>query len=233
MAILRSPFAHARIRAVDLAGARRAPGVIDAFSGADLDRPLPAIPFRLAGLAGLDRFLQTPIATEKARFAGEPVAVVVAADRYAAEDALAAIEVDYEPLPPVADPETAAEAPSLVHEAAGSNVAIRYTVGRGDADAAFAAAPYRRRERFRSHRQTALPLETRGLVADFSGGRSLRLWGAAKVTHFNKRVLAGAFALPEPAVELIASSTPRTTWRRSRAAGRGGRSSGSRTARSI
>lgn len=203
MAILRSPFAHARIRSVDLAAARAAPGVIDAFHGADLDLPLPEIPFRLAGLSGLDRFLQQPIATDKVRFSGEPVAVVVADDRYAAEDALAAIEVDYDPLPPVADPETAAESDTLVHEEAGENVAMRYTVGRGDADAVFAAAPYRRGERFRTHRQTALPLETRGLVGDFSDGETLRLWGAAKVTHFNKRVLARAFGLPEAAVELI------------------------------
>ncbi len=203
MAILRSPFAHARIRSVDLGAARAAPGAIDAFCGADLDRPLPQIPFRLAGLSGFDRFLQQPIATSKARFAGEPVAVVVASDRYAAEDALAAIEVDYDPLPPVVDPETAAEAETLVHEDAGDNVAIRYTVGRGDAEVAFAAAPYRRKERFRTHRQTALPLETRGLIADFSDGESLRLWGAAKVTYFNKQALVRAFGLPEAAVELI------------------------------
>ena len=203
MAILRSPFAHARIGSVDLAGARAAPGAIDAFCGADLERPLPQIPFRLAGLSGFDRFLQQPIATDKARYAGEPVAVVVASDRYAAEDALAAIEVDYDPLPAVADPETAAESGTLVHDEAGENVAIRYAVGRGDVEAAFAAAPYRRRERFRTHRQTALPLETRGLVADFSDGESLRLWGAAKVTHFNKRVLVRAFGLPDAAVELI------------------------------
>ena len=203
MAILRSPFAHARIRSVELAPARAAPGVIDAFCGADLDRPLPEIPFRLAGLSGFDRFLQQPIATAKARFAGEPVAAVVASDRYAAEDALAAIEVDYDPLPPVADPETAAKSDTLVHDEAGDNVAIRYTVGRGDADAAFAAAPYRRRERFRTHRQTGLPLETRGLVADFSDGETLKLWGAAKVTYFNKRALVRAFGLPEASVELI------------------------------
>ena len=203
MAILRSPFAHARIRSVDLAGARAAPGAIDAFCDADLERPLPQIPFRLAGLSGFDRFLQEPIATDKVRYAGEPVAVVVASDRYAAEDALGAIEVDYDPLPAVADPETAAESGTLVHDEAGENVAIRYAVGRGDVETAFAAAPYRRRERFRTHRQTALPLETRGLVADFSDGETLRLWGAAKVTHFNKRVLVRAFGLPEAAVELI------------------------------
>ena len=203
MAILRSPFAHARIGSVDLAGARAAPGAIDAFCGADLERPLPQIPFRLAGLSGFDRFLQQPIAMDKVRYAGEPVAVVVASDRYAAEDALGAIEVDYDPLPAVADPETAAESGTLVHDEAGENVAIRYAVERGDVEAAFAAAPYRRRERFRTHRQTALPLETRGLVADFSDGETLRLWGAAKVTHFNKRVLVRAFGLPDAAVELI------------------------------
>ena len=203
MAILRSPFAHARIRSADLAGARSRPGVVDAFSGADLALPLPSIPVRIAGLAGFERFLQRPLATDKARFAGEPVAAIVAADRYAAEDALAAIDIDYEPLPAVADPGTAAASPTLVHEEAGENLAIRYTVGRGEVETAFAAAPYRRRERFRTNRQTALPLETRGLVADFSDGRTLRLWGAAKVTHFNRRALARAFGLQEVAVELI------------------------------
>ncbi len=203
LAILRSPFAHARIRSVDLAGVRARPGVVDAFSGADLASPLPAIPVRIAGLAGFERFLQRPLATDKARFAGEPVAAIVAADRYAAEDALAAVEIDYDPLPAVVDPGTAAASATLVHEEAGENLAIRYAVGRGDVDAAFAAASYRRCERFRTHRQTALPLETRGLVADFSDGGALRLWGAAKVTHFNRRALARAFGLQEAAVELI------------------------------
>ena len=233
MAILRSPFAHARIRSVDLGSALAAPGVIDAFRGADLDRPLPEIPFRLAGLSGFDRFLQQPIATDKARFAGEPVAVVVASGRYAAEDALAAIEVDYEPLQPVAEPEAAAGCDTLVHEGAGDNVAIRYTVGRGDADAAFAAAPYRRSERFRTHRQTALPLETRGLVADFGDGENPEALGCGQGHAFQQagarpglRPARGG-GRADPASMLAAasgcaaSSTPRTTWSLSPAAARG------------
>ena len=101
MAILRSPHAHARIRSVDLSAARAFPGVIDAFSAGDLDGDLPLIPLRLTPFEGFERFLQAPIAAEKVRFVGEPVAVVVANSRAVAEDALARIEVDYDILPPV------------------------------------------------------------------------------------------------------------------------------------
>ena len=203
MAILRSPFAHARIEAVDLAAARAAPGVIDAFSAADLERPLPEIPVRLAAMPEFAGFLQPPIASGKVRFAGEPVAVVVASDRYRAEDALERIAVDYTPLPAVAAPGDGASGPPI-HERAGRNAAVRYSVGRGDADRALARAPYRRRESFRIRRQAPSPMETRGLAAAFApGGSGLRLWGAAKIAHYNRGVLAEAFGLPPEAVELI------------------------------
>ena len=204
MAILRSPLAHARIAAVDLAAARAAPGVLDVFCAADLDPPLPEIPVRLVAMPEFARFLQPPLAIEKVRFVGEPVAVAVAVDRYRAEDALALIAVEYEPLPVVAGLEEAAAARTLVHERAGENFAVRYRAGRGDADAAFADAAYRRRETFRTHRQAPSPLETRGLAADFDPGRGgLTLWGAAKIAHYNRDVLAAAFGLARDAVELI------------------------------
>ncbi len=204
MAILRSPLAHARITAIDLAAARAAPGVLDVFCAADLDRPIPEIPVRLVAMPEFARFLQPPLAVEKVRFVGEPVAVVVATDRYRAEDALALIAVEYAALPVIAGPEEAAAARSLVHERAGENFAIRYEVGRGDANAAFAGAAYRRTETFRTHRQAASPVETRGLVADFDpGGGGLKLWGAAKTTYYNRGVLAAAFGLARDAVELI------------------------------
>ena len=204
MAILRSPLAHARITGIDLTAARAASGVIDAFCAADCDAPLPEIPVRLAAMPEFARFLQPPIAADKVRFVGEPVCVVVAADRYAAEDALALIAVDYAPLPVVAGPQDAAAGQSLVHEAAGENIAVRYDVGRGDVGAAFAQAAYRRTETFRTHRQAPSPMETRGLVADFDRDRDgFRLWGAAKITHYNRRALAEAFGLALGSVELI------------------------------
>lgn len=204
MAILRSPYAHARIRSVDLAAVRAFPGVIDAFSAADLDAELPLIPLRLAPFKGFERFLQRPIATDKVRYVGEPVVVVVAENRYVAEDALELAEIDFEPLPAVTGLDQAAAGGTLVHEEAGENFGTRYTVGRGDIDAAFAAAAYTRKERFRTNRHAACPLETRGLIAEFDPAKPLlRLHGATKVTFFNRRHLAAAFELPEAAIELI------------------------------
>ena len=204
MAVLRSPHAHARIRAVDLAAARALPGVIDAFSAADLGSDLPLIPLRLAPFKGFERFLQRPIAVDKVRYVGEPVAVIVADDRYIAEDALDLVEIDFEPLPAVTGMDQAAAGDVLIHDDAGENIGTRYTVGRGDADPVFASAPYTRRERFVTNRHAACPMETRGLIAEFDPDTPLlRLHGAAKVTYFNRRHLATAFGLPESAVELI------------------------------
>ncbi len=193
MAVLRSPLAHARIDAVDLSAVREAAGVLDAFSAADLDTPLPEIPVRLAAMPEFAAFLQPPLARDRVRFVGEPVAVVAAVDRYRAEDALSLADVRYRPLPVSATPE----------DAAGANMVVRYEVGRGDTAPVFAEAAYRRREVFRTHRQAPSPLETRGLVAAFDGAGGLRLWGAAKVTHYNRGVLAAAFGLPPDRVELI------------------------------
>lgn len=204
MAILRSPHAHARIRGIDLAAARALPGVTDVFAASDIDMEMPEIPLRLAPFEGFERFLQRPIAGDKVRYVGEPVAVVVAADRYAAEDALELIEVDFEPLPAVTTVDQAVAGETLIHEAAGENMGTRYTVSRGDTDAAFADAPYTRRERFVTNRHGAVPMETRGLIAEFEPDTPLlRLHGATKVNFFNRRHLAAAFGLEETSVELI------------------------------
>ncbi|MGB0629658.1 MAG: xanthine dehydrogenase family protein molybdopterin-binding subunit [Alphaproteobacteria bacterium] len=204
MAILRSPHAHARIRTVDLDAARALDGVIDAFCAADLEPGLPVIPLRLAPFDGFERFLQRPIAVDKVRYVGEPVAVVVAGDRYIAEDALELIEVEFEPLPAITTVDQAAAANTLIHEVAGENMGTRYNVARGDADAAFDGAAYTRRERFVTNRHGAVPMETRGLIAEFDPDKPLlRLRGATKVNFFNRRHLAEAFGLPETSVELI------------------------------
>jgi carbon-monoxide dehydrogenase large subunit len=203
-AVLRSPHPHARIGAIDTAAALAAPGVLDVIAFADLDGHARPMPIRLGPMPGFERFLQQPLAGDRVRYVGEPVALVVAETRYLAEDALGLVAVDYGMLEAVADFDAALAGRSIVHEAAGTNLATRYTVRRGDADAAFARADYVRRERFYCHRQTAAPLETRGLVAD--AGREtgkLRLFGATKVNYFNRRNLAAYFAMAEEDVELI------------------------------
>ena len=204
MAVFRSPLAHARILSVDLTAVRALPGVHDAFSAADLDMALPEIPIRLAALDGFERYLQQPLAVDKVRYAGEPVAVIIADNRYIAEDALELIEAEFDPLDAVVELEAAQSGAPVIHDDAGTNTAADYHVARGDVDDAFARADYRRREVLRTQRHVPLPLETRGLIADYDAGAGrLRVWGATKVTYFNRRHLAEAFGLSETAIELI------------------------------
>ena len=203
-AVLRSPHPHARIRNIHVGPARAAAGVLDVVTARDLDGKAQPMPIRLGPMPGFERFLQAPFATDKVRYVGEPVALVVAETRYLAEDALALIEIDWEPLEPVADFAAAAANRSIVHEAAATNIATHYRVARGDADAAFARADYTRRETFYCHRQTASPLETRGMIATFDDSAgTLRIWGATKVTFYNRRNIAAYFGLAEDRVELI------------------------------
>ncbi|MGE3933570.1 MAG: xanthine dehydrogenase family protein molybdopterin-binding subunit, partial [Rhodospirillaceae bacterium] len=204
LAILRSPHAHARVRGVDLAAARAMAGVADAFAFADIAAYAKPIPVRLAPLPGVERFQQRPLADDVVRYAGEPVAVVVADDRYRAEDALAAIAVDYDVLPPVVTVAAALDGATLINDAAGDNVGFRYAVGRGDADAAFARADYTRRARFHAHRHAAVPLETRGLAASFdrAAGR-LTVWGGTKVNFFNRAALAVFLDMAEDRIEIV------------------------------
>jgi carbon-monoxide dehydrogenase large subunit len=202
--VVRSAFAHARVTRVDTAAALRAPGVLAVLTSADLGAVGTPIPIRLAPLPGFDRYLQWPLARDRVRYAGEPVALVVAEDRYAAEDAAARVVVDYDALDAVVDPRDAAADRVLVHEASGTNVATAYRVSRGDPDAAFASAPYTRRETFRCQRHSGVPLETRGLVArwDAASGK-LTVLGATKVTFFNRRALARMLGLPEASIDMV------------------------------
>src|SRR3954452_17556817 len=122
-AVLRSPHAHARIRGVDASRARALPGVLAVWDGADVHAEMAALPQSVPHPA-LKPFTEHPLAWDRVRYVGEPVALVVAASRHVAEDALDLIEVDYEPLPAVLDIEQALEpGPPLVQEEAGDNVA--------------------------------------------------------------------------------------------------------------
>ena len=139
---VRSPYAHARIRSIAVESARRAPGVRAVYTAADLpfgDRDLPLLIPHPALTHGRT---QRCLASDVVRYAGEAVAFVVADDRYLAEDAAELIEVDYEPLPVVITPETAAAAHHLVHEDVPGNVAAELTQQTGDVDAALAGAPH-------------------------------------------------------------------------------------------
>jgi len=203
-AILRSPHAHARIAAVDVAAAREAPGVVFAASGRDLGpfgQPIPL----LVPAPMLRPAMPCPLAVDRARFVGEAVAVVVADDRYRAEDALDRIRVEYEPLPPVVDPAKAlAPGAPVLHEALGDNLAARWSVRSADVDAALATADHVLRERFVIVRGTAAFLETRGLHAVPDAAGKLTLWAASQTPHLVHEGLVQALGLPPHRVRVVA-----------------------------
>lgn len=201
--IRRSEVAHARLTGIDAAAARDAPGVVAVLTAADIAGPVPLIPIRQQALPEGEPYRQPVIAVDRLRYVGEPVAVVVATSAAEAEDAAALIEVATEPLPAVADAEASLAGPALFDAPTG-NMPLVFTAERGDADAAFRAAAYTRRERFSTQRHTALPMETRGLVAQWDpAAQHLTVHGAAKVPFFNRQVLAGMLGLETAAVDLI------------------------------
>jgi aerobic carbon-monoxide dehydrogenase large subunit len=203
-AILRSSVAHGRIHSIAVAAARALPGVHSVITAKDIGNHVPRVPMRLQPLPDFEPFGQPVIAETKVRYVGEAIAVVLAETAAIAEDALGLIEVEIEPLPAVADRRASAQDASLLFEDKGTNLAIKFRAVRGDADPAFADAPYVRRESFRTQRHMALPLEPRGLLAEWDAARGrLTLSGGAKVLFFNRRTLAKQMGLPESAIEIV------------------------------
>jgi carbon-monoxide dehydrogenase large subunit len=213
-AFLRSPHAHARVRSIDATRARGMPGVVAVFAHADLVRwmkPLPVFGATPPGLAAAVRFdvrhaTQWALCKDVARHVGEIVAMVVADSRARAEDAAEAIDVDWEPLPAVADMVAAGESGApLLHPEWSTNVAVGFTHGIGDAERALAGADVVLEETFRIQRYVGMPLETRGVVAlwDRRDG-TLTTWNSTQVSHFVQQGLVGALELPPHKIRVIA-----------------------------
>jgi len=205
VAFRRSDQSHARIRAIDCSAARAAPGVVAIFTADDLDdlvRPVVAT-------SRMPNYYATPIlplARGKVRFVGEPVVGVIAESRYAAEDALELIAIDYEPLPLVTDPETAiAPGAPLLHEAAGTNVIVSREFKRGDVDAEIASAAVRVQGRFRMRRKTATAIEPRACFAAYDSSReTLTLHSATQVPGIVRDALVLALGIPGERIRVIA-----------------------------
>ncbi|MCS5657943.1 MAG: xanthine dehydrogenase family protein molybdopterin-binding subunit [Dehalococcoidia bacterium] len=203
-AILRSNHGHALIKSIDTTAALALPGVEGVFTYDDIASIAKVIPVRVFEIPGLDQYLQVPLAEQKVRYVGEPVAMVVAINRYVAEDALELIAVDYDPLPAVTDLREALKDEVLLHEETGTNLAGSYELDTGDIEEAFRNAEYVRKEEFRTHRHTGNPLETRGLLADFDKeSGELTVWGPTKVPHFNRAILANHLEIPEENIHFI------------------------------
>jgi len=203
-AVLRSPHPHARLGAIRAKAALGLPGVVAVLTAEDLGA-IGRIPVRLGPRPNIVACLQPPLARDTVRYVGEPVAVVVAESRYLAEDALDVIDVDYDPLPTVANVAHALEREApVLHEGVEGNVVERMERRTGDAARALAGAAHRVRESFAVQRHTGVPMETRGLSAAYEPGPGvLRLWGVAKVPHFNRRVLADLIGHPEHLIQFV------------------------------
>jgi len=202
-AILRSPIAHGRIRNLDAAAAGAIPGVRAVITAVEIGT-VPTIPLRLLPLPGTERFLQPVIATNRVRYVAEPIAVVLGDSAARAEDGVEAIALDVEELPPVPDRRASGWQEILLFEESGTNLAMTFTGVLGDAEAAFHNAPYVRRERFEVQRHTALPMEPRGVLAEWdSAQRRMTVLGAAKVPFFNRDTLAAMLGLAPGSVALI------------------------------
>lgn len=204
MAVLRSPLAAATINRIDTAAALALPGVVDVLTAADLAALPGPIPLYTPHPA-LREKTPWPLARERVHYVGEPVAAVLATDRYAAEDGRDAIEVHYEQHPAAADPVAALapEAP-LVHPELGSNLAAEVAGRVGDPEAAFAAAEHVARVQLRMGRQSPQPLETRGLLAEWDPREELlTVHGSTQSAHMVRRILSYLLGLPEGSVRVL------------------------------
>ncbi len=166
--LVRSPFAHARIKSIDVSAARALPGVVAVYVAPDLPFGQNDLPILIPHPNLTHGRTQRCLASEVVRYMGEAVAFVVAENRYIAEDAADLIEVDYEPLPVVITPEVAAAAELLVHDDVPGNVAAEMLQEVGDVKAALAAAPHRLHLRLRFERGAANPMEARAVWARWS-----------------------------------------------------------------
>ena len=213
--LIRSPVAHARIRSVDLSRAAAAPGVLAAISGADLLQMLPPVP---EGQISLPRKWQNVVqhkfispqepllAHDKARHVGEALAIIVAETRDQAEDAAELVTLDLEALEPVTDPNAALRpgAP-IIHEGFGTNLVGEFAIERGDVAAAFARAPHRLRRSFHHHRYAAVPMECRGVLAQYDPRTgSATIWSSTQIVHWVRREAATILGVPEARVRVIA-----------------------------
>ena len=212
---VRSPLAHARIKAIDLSRAAAAPGVVYVLGGPELAQLLPPVPDTQLVLPSKwttqvqHKFInpqQPLLAHDKVRHVGEAVAVVVARDRYAAEDAAQLVELDLDSLPAVLEPEAALSAGSpIVHDRFGTNLIGAFTIAKGDAERAMARAPHRLKRRFHHHRYAAMPMECRGVVGLHDPrADSVTIWSSTQVVHWVRREAAAVLQLPEARIRCVA-----------------------------
>jgi carbon-monoxide dehydrogenase large subunit len=204
-AFVRSPYAHARIKAIDGERARKAPGVIAVVTGAELSKVITPWVGVLTHLKGIKSAPQHAIAVERACWQGEAVCAVVARSRAEAEDACELVDVAYEELAPVTDAETALDpATPVIHPALGDNLTFERRLEAGEVDKAFAAADEIVKTTFTFGRHTGVTNEPRATVADWdAGAQRLTVYQGTQAPHMMQNLLAKHLGLEEHQVRVV------------------------------
>lgn len=209
-ALLRSPYAHARIRGIDASEALKLPGVLAVVTGPELRENMAPMPSytELVGKPAPTKAHDYPMAVTKARYVGDPVAAVVATSRYVAEDALDLINVDYEPLPAVVDAEEAlAEGAPLLYDEMKDNLYWHGSFEWGDVDKAFAEADRTLSKSFYFHRFSSTPLETHGIVASYNRPEaSMTIWGNFQAPGTFRPRIASSLGIPVNRLRIVTPS---------------------------
>jgi aerobic carbon-monoxide dehydrogenase large subunit len=205
VAILRSPHAHARIKSIDTAAAGQHPGVVAVVTGAELRDQIGTIP-----TTADNPTLRIPkhfvLAVDKVCYVGEGVAAVVAESRYTARDAIDLIQVEYDPLPAVTDPEKALAPDSpVIHSEWPDNLAFHWEQTQGEVEKAFKQADKVVKQKLVHQRLAPIAIETRGVAARYlSTEKELTVWSSTQIPHLLKTHLAKMLQLPEEQMRVIA-----------------------------
>ncbi|HKY30334.1 MAG TPA: xanthine dehydrogenase family protein molybdopterin-binding subunit [Pyrinomonadaceae bacterium] len=202
VSFVRSVYAHARISNIDASEASKAPGVVAVYTGTDVAGigPVPCA----SALPDLKVPDYRVLAQGKVYFVGQPIAAVVATDRYAARDAVDLVQVDYDELPVVTDPEEAAKGGSVIYENFGDNIAYKLTAGEGDIEAALSSADRVIKQRVIHQRLAPIAMEGRGVLARyFPGEAELTIWSSTQIPHLLRTQLALMIGIPENKLRVI------------------------------
>jgi carbon-monoxide dehydrogenase large subunit len=210
MTVVRSPYGHARINSINTEAARNHPGVVAVYTAQDLKGAVGSIPIAVPlGAIAAGMGVRSALAEGKVRFYGDPVAVVIASDRYAARDARDLVEVDYEPLPAVVDVERAMQPGTpLLYENFDSNVALASHPDSAEIDKVFAQTQTEGgvvfKARLVNQRLAPMPMETRGVVAQYTkADKKLTVWSSSQIPHLLRNLLASQLGLPQHQVHVI------------------------------
>ncbi len=205
IAFRRSEHSHALIRNIDISAAKDMPGVFSVVTGADVMKLIKPV-VATSRMKNYQATAMYPLAVEKVRFVGEPVVAVVANSRYLAEDAAEMLEIEYEPLPVVIDPEQAIEPDApLLHDNTTSNILLERTFTRGDVDQALAAATTTVSAKFRFGRKSPVAMENRAYLAEFEAARGeLTLHSSTQIPGVLRDCLSELLDIPGNRMRVIA-----------------------------